>query len=318
MGLDWWRCNWRLGLILKMANILKRPMFRRGGSVAYGTGITSGLDTPRAKYAYGNDEGGAEQNDVVSFSEKDEEKINPEIAKAAYDIIKEKTLPTEKETVADFLTSFGASAGDPTELQTWGSALGKTGQRFQAIQQPKIQAANKYGAQAALAAIKGMTKNDLLAIQRKAKEAAAMGMFGDPKDPESYRKAYIAFARKELGVDANPYLKSKSPEDKIDELAKAIAKDKGYNYATALAFAKIQYEYAHSSDEKVKDEANRFKGEINSNFVEPQASGDIKIKADKLQSQGKLYKANDVVFDPTTKSLYYYAGQGTFKLLRKV
>jgi hypothetical protein len=163
-----------------------------------------------------------------------------------------------------------------------------------------------------------MTKNDLLAIQKKAKEAAAMGMFGDPKDPESYRKAYIAFARKELGVDANPYLKSKSPEDKVDELAKAIAKDKGYDYATALAFAKIQYEYAHSSDEKVKDEANRFKGEINSNFVEPQASGDIKIKADKLQSQGKLYKANDVVFDPTTKSLYYYAGQGTFKLLRKV
>jgi hypothetical protein len=301
-----------------MANILKRPMFRRGGSVAYGTGITSGLDTPRAKYAYGTDEEGAEQNDVVSLSEKDEEKINPEILKAAYDIIKQKTMPTEKETVADFLTSFGASAGDPTELQTWGSALGKTGQRFQAIQQPKIQAANKYGAQAALASLKGMTKNDLLAIQRKAKEAAAQGMFGDPKDPESYRKAYIAFARKELGVDANPYLKSKSPEDKVDELAKAIAKDKGYDYATALAFAKIQYEYAHSSDEKVKDEANRFKGEINSNFVEPQASGDIKIKADKLQSQGKLYKANDVVFDPTTKSLYYYAGQGTFKLLRKV
>ena len=318
MGLDWWRRNWRLGLILKMASILKRPMFRRGGSVAYGTGITSGLDTPRAKYAYGTDEEGAEQNDVVSLSEKDEEKINPEILKAAYDIIKQKTMPTEKETVADFLTSFGASAGDPTELQTWGSALGKTGQRFQAIQQPKIQAANKYGAQAALASLKGMTKNDLLAIQRKAKEAAAMGMFGDPKDPESYKKAYTAFARKELGVDANPYLKSKSPEDKVDELAKVIAKDKGYDYATALAFAKIQYEYAHSSDEKIKDESNRFKGEINSNFVDLQSSGDLKIKADKLQSQGKLYKANDVVFDPTTKSLYYYAGQGTFKLLRKV
>jgi hypothetical protein len=29
--------------ILIMANILKRPMFRRGGSAAYDVGITSGL-----------------------------------------------------------------------------------------------------------------------------------------------------------------------------------------------------------------------------------------------------------------------------------
>jgi len=300
-----------------MANIFKRPMFRRGGSVAYGTGITSGLDTPRARYADGPDQEGVQQEDI-GLSEKEQEKINPEILKAAYDIIKEKTLPSSEERLSDFLTSFGASGAGPTELQTFGSAASKAAQRFQAIQEPKIAAASKYGAQAALASLKGMTKNDLLAIQKKAKEAAALGMFGDPKDPESYKRAYTAFARKELGIDANPFLKSKSPEDKVDELAKTIAKDKGYDYATALSFAKIQYEYAHSGDEKIKDEANRFKGEINSNFVEPQASGDIKIKADKLQSQGKLYKANDVVFDPTTKSLYYYAGQGTFKLLRKV
>ena len=35
-----------------MANILKRPMFRRGGSAAYGVGITSGLE-PRKKYQVG-------------------------------------------------------------------------------------------------------------------------------------------------------------------------------------------------------------------------------------------------------------------------
>ena len=70
-----------------MANILKRPMFRRGGSVAYGTGITSGLDTPRAKYADGPDEEGVQQEDI-GLSEKEQEKINPEILKAAYDIIK--------------------------------------------------------------------------------------------------------------------------------------------------------------------------------------------------------------------------------------
>jgi hypothetical protein len=300
-----------------MANILKRPMFRRGGSVSYGTGITSGLDTPRAKYEDGTDEEGAQQSNVAGLSEKEQEKINPEILKAAYDVIKERTLPSKEESLSDFLTAFGAAGAGPTELQTWGSAAAKTAKNFEALQQPKIQAANKYGAQAALASLKGMTKNDLLAIQRKAKEAAAIGMFGDPNDPESYKKAYLAFARKELGMDSSPFLKSKSPEDKVDELAKTIAKDKGFDYTTALAYAKIQYQYAHSGDEKIKDESNRFKGEINSNFVEPQASGDIKIKADKIQSQGKLYKANDVVFDPNTKSLYYYAGQGTFKFLRK-
>jgi hypothetical protein len=301
-----------------MANILKRPMFRRGGSVAYGTGITSGLDNPRARYEEGTDDEGAQQSDIVSLSEKEQEKINPEILKAAYDIIKERTLPSKEESLTDFLTAFGASGAGPTELQTFGSAAARAAKNFEAIQQPKIQAANKYGAQAALASLKGMTKNDLLAIQKKAKEAAALGMFGDPKDPESYKRAYTAFARKELGMDTSPFLKSKSPEDKIDEIAKTIAKEKGLDYPTSLAYAKIQYQYAHPTDEKIKDESARFKGEINSNFVEPQASGDIKIKADKLQSQGKLYKANDVVFDPNTKSLYYYAGQGTFKFLRKV
>jgi hypothetical protein len=35
-----------------MANILKRPMFRRGGSAAYDVGITSGLGS-RKKYQGG-------------------------------------------------------------------------------------------------------------------------------------------------------------------------------------------------------------------------------------------------------------------------
>jgi hypothetical protein len=98
-----------------MANILKRPMFRRGGSVAYGTGITSGLDTPRARYADGPDQEGVQQEDI-GLSAKDEEKINPEILKAAYDIIKEKTLPSDKEIVSDFLTSFGAGINPSSKL----------------------------------------------------------------------------------------------------------------------------------------------------------------------------------------------------------
>ena len=305
-----------------MANILRRPMFRRGGSVAYGTGITSGLDTPRAKYKTGTDNDAASQNDiqendVQGLTEKELSKIDPEVVKATYDIIKERTLPSSEERLYDFITSFGASGAGPTELQTFGSAASKAAQRFQALQEPKIQAASKYGAQAALASIRGMSKNDLLAIQRKAKEAASLGMFGDPNDPESYKKAYSAFARKELGLDRSPFLKSKSPEDKVDELAKAVMKEKGLDYNSAVAYSKVQYQHAHSTDPKIQDESARFKDVLNSNFVDLQPNGDIKIKPDKLQSQGKLYKSNDIVFDPITKSLYYYAGQGTFKFYRK-
>jgi hypothetical protein len=35
-----------------MPNILKRPMFRKGGSTAYGTGITANLE-PRTNYEAG-------------------------------------------------------------------------------------------------------------------------------------------------------------------------------------------------------------------------------------------------------------------------
>ena len=146
--------------------------------MAYGTGITSGLDTPRAKYKTGTDNDAAnendiQENDVQGLTEKELSKLDPEVIKAAYDIVKEKTLPSEKETLADFLTSFGASAGDPTELQTWGSALGKTAQRFQAIQQPKLQAASKYGAQAALASIRGMSKNDFINMLKGASSTSS-------------------------------------------------------------------------------------------------------------------------------------------------
>ena len=37
--------------------VLNRPMFKRGGDVmdAQGTGITSGLDTPRQRYEFAGD-----------------------------------------------------------------------------------------------------------------------------------------------------------------------------------------------------------------------------------------------------------------------
>jgi len=302
-----------------MANIFKRPMFRRGGSVADGVGITSGLNEPRARYA-DPDEDGVTTDDIVSLSAKDEEKINPEILKAAYDIIKEKTLPSDKEIVSDFLTSFGASAADPTELQTWGSALGKTAQRFQAVQQPKLQAASKYGAQAALASLKGMTKNDLLAIQRKAREAAAMGMFGDPKDPESYKKAYAAFARKELGMDTSPFLKSKSPQDELKEEIRRIkdSSDKsGSKITESEAKTQAMYNLKIQKDpefDKLVREERVKEGLPKSSLVYNPNEESYVFKPDAPEQLKKRHSANDIVFDRSTRKFYTYDGKGKYTL----
>jgi hypothetical protein len=40
-------------------------------------------------------------------------------------LFKKDYRPTDKEKVLDYLTAFGATAGSPLELQTWGSSLGK-------------------------------------------------------------------------------------------------------------------------------------------------------------------------------------------------
>ena len=75
-----------------MANDFKRPMFRRGGSVANGTGITSGLDQPRAKYADGPDEEGVVQKDITDEALSNVGDIDPKKIAFAMDIIKSKLM----------------------------------------------------------------------------------------------------------------------------------------------------------------------------------------------------------------------------------
>ena len=78
-----------------MPNILKRPMFRKGGS-SQGTGITSGMGRQNFE------EKGAAQTTP-----------NPELdkQKALMDYVsqlKQQYQPTTKQRIGDFLTAFGA------------------------------------------------------------------------------------------------------------------------------------------------------------------------------------------------------------------
>jgi hypothetical protein len=150
-----------------MANILKRPMFRRGGSAAYDVGITSGLE-PRKKYQVGGmslegypynvdveeDEDVSLDNTEMNMSDNtgitsivgpDNMKSTSNQTMETYaDAVQKRLQPTDKEKVLDYLTAFGATGGgSPTSLRTWGSSLGKAAANYQNIVAPKEQAAKK-------------------------------------------------------------------------------------------------------------------------------------------------------------------------------
>ena len=309
-----------------MANIFHRPMFRRGGSVANGTGITSGLDSHRARYAEGTNEDAATQEDTnsdvssVAGMTIDPRKYNPEILKSAINTIRGELEPSQSERMTDFLTSFGASAGDPTELQSVGSALGKATKSYQAIEQQRRQLAEKYAGTAAVAALKGMSKQDLLAIEKKARAAVANKIYGeDISDDETYKRAFKELYDAEVHGKGSQFLKTKSDQDKQEDLAKQIqAKSPGTEYIEAYNIAGLQRKFIN--DPKFYEEVGpRYKGLLSSTFTQKQPDGSVKIKADKMQSQiVQSYQPNDIYFDPYGKTLYMYEGKGIFKPYKKI
>jgi hypothetical protein len=118
-----------------MPNILKRPMFRKGGSTAYGTGITANLE-PRTNYEGG---GGTGYEDIINRQYQS-------------------MLPSQGDLVSNFITGFGASAPqDPMQLQTWGSAFGSAGRTAAALRAKQEAPAMEYRKQAGIQAIKNLT-----------------------------------------------------------------------------------------------------------------------------------------------------------------
>ena len=303
-----------------MANIFHRPMFRRGGSVANGTGITSGLDQPRAKYADGPDEEGVVQKDITDEALSNVGDIDPKKIAFAMDIIKSKLMPTEKESVANFLTSFGASAPEsPVQLQTLGSALGKTSQKYQAIEEKRRQLADKYAGVGAVSTLKSMTKNPVVdEMQRKAKLAAETRDSPNSKYKDmSYDEAYNAALNDLMNKKTNikEFAIEKSPQAKIEEQAKKYQKDKALEYGPAKDLATIEHTF--ENDPKYANEKRYFKGEMLSSQVERTADGKYKLKDNILKGPaGKNYEAGDIYYDPKDRTLYQYKGSklNTFEI----
>ena len=303
-----------------MPNILKRPMFRRGGSAAYGVGITSGLE-PRKKYQEGTDpyedtsldinlenypyDTEVDMQENVKFnipsgqgivSAMSGKGIRPDITanqtmEAYADAVQKRLQPTDKEKVLDYLTAFGATSGSPLELQTWGSTLGKAAANYQGLVGPKETAAKKAGADVYTALLKGsLTKEKLYLYQQQAQDLA--NVRGIP-----YNEALKIVLAKELGA-----------KDKSEDIIEKIAQGKvssGIDYPSARAEAEIEYKITRDPNyaQQIK---GRFKGSISPNKFMPDANGNYVLINPQQKSN---IRVNDVYVDPNTKKLYYFDGK---------
>tara|TARA_S200002703_G_scaffold27209_4_gene23303 strand:- start:2209 stop:3159 length:951 start_codon:yes stop_codon:yes gene_type:complete len=193
-----------------MPNILKRPMFRKGGSVAYGTGITSGLEE-RKNYQFGGmnkdgvmigEMGGIGPGGVVEelitdptrkLTDAEAEKIAlsqleqeanqpilPEIDPRRDDVLQQMGImsaiegamePTGEEVVADTMAALASTApDDPTKLQTFGQVLGKAGAAARGLEKEREKGIREFRKEAGLQILKNMTSEEKDQLFRYAKK----------------------------------------------------------------------------------------------------------------------------------------------------
>jgi len=305
-----------------MANILKRPMFRRGGSAAYDVGITSGLGS-RQNYQVGRlvtDEGESYedypydteidmQENVkynipsgdgivstmrgMSADGKTSGMTSNQTMEAYADAVQKRLQPTDKEKVLDYLTAFGATAGSPLELQTWGSSLGKAAVNYQNLVGPKEQAAKKAGADIYTSLLKGsLTKEKLYLYQQQAQDLAKVRNI-------PYNDALKIVLANELGG-----------KDKTKEIIESAAQKKptfGTDPIAARAEAEIEYKISTDPEYAKRFGNGRFKGSIkNSLFQKDRTTGNYVLK--NPQQKGTT-EVNDVFVEPISKTLYYFDGK---------
>ena len=304
-----------------MPNILKRPMFRRGGSASYGVGITSGLE--RKKYQKGTDpyentalemnlegypynqEVSGDMEENVSFNipsgrsqtgADTESVMKSQIPtmEAYADVVEKRLRPTDKESVFDFLTSIGAAgAGSPTSLRTFGSVFGEAAKNYQNINAPKVQAAKKAGADVFSSLLKGsLTKEKLYLYQQQAQDLAKVRNI-------PYNEALKIVLANELGG-----------KDKTKEIIESAAQKKptfGTDPIAARAEAEIEYKISTDPEYAKKFGDGRFKGSIkNSLFQKDRTTGNYVLK--NPQQKGTT-EVNDVFVEPISKTIYYFDGK---------
>tara|TARA_A100000172_G_C3036004_1_gene108532 strand:- start:754 stop:1611 length:858 start_codon:yes stop_codon:yes gene_type:complete len=281
-----------------MPNILKRPMFSRGGA-SQGTGITSGL---------------GRQN----FEEKGSAQTtpNPELddKKAMIDYVsqlKKQAQPTTRQRIGDFLTAFGASKG--LDL---GASLADTGKNFAALSAKRQDRADKYNAVLDSQLLKLFGSSETLTAARKnAKEFARLNYknFPGKTDQEKYMAAY----RTQFNKILNKEKAATSFSERVLKIKNEL-KDEGvpvsYRNQTATIIALIE-------DGKIKDKAGnvfQYDGFIG---VDDRGLSDIMAVSEEIfQINPKVkgvmesdYVIGNNYLDPKTGGIFRYEGRKKFR-----
>lgn len=304
-----------------MPRILRRPMFRKGGSISNGTGITSGME-PRQKFE--------EAGPAKTPSE-----INTQKFQQAIDYIqrmKQMNEPTTTQRIGDFLTAFGAGASN--KPQTVGEALGAGAKGYAALSAQRDARADKYGTVLDQALLNKMMSDDRDAITKRAEELARINYnkFPGKNNQEKFRNAYASYL-KDLTTkkSGSEYLKYYDFPTQVKILADRITtgkeggidiEDKVFATRTAETILKITgkdesipksvvsgyggtaaYSSTYGSDILISGDGTT--GQLNPR--KPQYN-----TADKRSKQTR-FKANKFYIEPTTGSIFQYQGSGVFK-----
>jgi hypothetical protein len=281
-----------------MPNILKRPMFRRGGSTSAGVGITSGME-PRRNFANGPDEL-QKQKMMLDYANQ----------------LKSKYAITEGQRIGDFLTAFGATGASDKPL-TIGQAIGQATTGYAQLQAGRRAARDK--AEAAVdAQLLKMFGNDkqqlnsfLKTLRARAQNAVNTGQYKDFKS--AYEALFMPtysdmFKRERAGI---------SVEEEIREEVKKIEKDEIYPPdfdVTPIAKTKIAIRRGKIKLGKKGNET--FSGTMRKGDIIQQGDGSTAIfNPEKPPASFRRYETNKF-YIAIDGSVYQYQGskgKGTFK-----
>lgn len=276
-----------------MPNIFKRPMFRKGGSSAYGTGITANLE-PRTNYQAGT---GYE-----------------EIIERQY----QEMLPSNKQLLTNLITGFGASAPqDPNQLQTWGSAFSSAGRTAAGLRAKQEGQATEFRKQAGIQAVKNLTKQDeakITAAMTNAKEYARVNYQNYPgatpqeKMQNAYRDKFSQLLSKERAVTSTVELVRQKENEIVRSEAVRVNPRKAAETAVNINEGKIKVPGGFTGYISVTS-----KGDSD---IIPQGDGStaiINTKKPGVNMNNISYVANQNYIDPLSGAVYQYQGKGTFK-----
>ena len=220
-----------------MNRTLRRPMFRMGGST--GTGITSGLDTPRQGY---KEPGVVDKNDVIR---QDAQRIFD----VGVDLRKANQIPTNKMlygSLPGFLTSFGLNLASQTPtgniFSTAATAAKAPFEQFQQgrlMQQEKARARRDDALDAAVASA--------VDLERERIEAAGKGAGGTEFEKERrVQMLNSLYDNKILKKEVELENASGEARDKVLADIETLKREKE-NYATSILSGSM------TEDDFVKD-----------------------------------------------------------------